>query len=70
MLIFDLSREIMFLSRKSLWGQEQLCNLVNSEEFEKLSTEDLVSKLESMMGNKCSNWPDPQIIKQSGWLGQ
>ena len=50
-----------------MWGQEQISKLVNSDDFVNLSVEDLVSKLESMMGDKGSNWPDQQIIKQSGW---
>ena len=52
--------------RKSIWGQEKLHNLVTSDEFDLMSVEDLQSKLETMMDNRCSNWPDPQIIKQSG----
>ena len=42
-------------------------NLVTSDEFDRMSVEDLQTKLETMMDNRCSNWPDPQIIKQSGW---
>ena len=52
--------------RKSIWGQEKLHNLVTSDEFDLMSVDDLQSKLETMMDNRCSNWPDPQIIKQSG----
>ena len=51
--------------RKASWGKGRLEDLVRDQNLAELSEEDLLSRLECIMMNDCSHWPDQQIVQQS-----